>query len=338
VPLSLQEKYNLVRWHESQRGFYEVFYLKWSDPSQGIAAWLRYTLLAPRSKNRDPEVSVWATFFDAKDPGKNCALKKTYSIREARIEKEIFYLSGGPSAIFDQGARGELTDGNKRFTWELKFQEKSLALRYLPHPFYSLPFPKTKFLVPRLSTRISGEFVVNDRKFLLNNVPAHQGHLWGKEHATSWLWSNGNTFIEDPNFCLDALSAQVMVGGRLSPPLTLLFFYWEGRLYRFNSPRQWFLNRSRHELDRWHFEAGTSDLRFVGELTTSPEEMVAVRYEDPTGSERFSHHTETADLKIQILKEEKSGWKSIKTLTASKSVAFEAVQPKLDSRVKLLIP
>ena len=66
MTLAAEERDNLTRWHPPQDGFYEVYYLKWNDPSQGIAAWLRYTLLAP--VNREPEASVWAVFFDAAHP------------------------------------------------------------------------------------------------------------------------------------------------------------------------------------------------------------------------------------------------------------------------------
>lgn len=336
MSLSERERDNLTRWNPSQKGFYEVWYLKWNDPAQGIAAWLRYTLLAPLS--RDPEVSVWGIFFDSKDPKKNVAIKKTYPIGEARIEREIFYFAAGPSAIFDSGARGELVEGQNRLSWELKFQDEGLSLRHFPSLLYLGGLPKTKLVAPYLSTRISGDFVVNDRSFSLQAVPAHQAHLWGTQMADSWVWGNCNAFEEDPNFCFEGLTASARLGDRISPPLTLLFFYWEGRLYRFNAPWSWATNQSRHDLDRWHFEASQKGIRFVGDLIAQTESMAGVRYEDPDGSNRFCHNTKVADLKIAVLKEKKGGWECVKTFNASKTAAFEVVQPNLDRRVPLLIP
>lgn len=338
MPLSPQERDNLPRWNEKKRGFYEVYYLKWNDLAQGVAVWLRYTLLSPLDKNREPEASVWAIFFDAKNPRNNRALKKNYSIREARIEKEIFYFSAGPSAIYENGARGDLTDPRTHMAWEIKFQGEGLSLRHFPPPLYWGGFPKTKFLAPYLSTRISGEFVVDDRRFRLDQVPAHQAHLWGTEMAPHWIWGNCNTFTEDPEFCFEGLSARIGVAGKLSPPMTLLFFWWRNKLYRFNSPAQWFTNRTENALDRWHFEVSSDNISFVGELFAETDAMAGIRYENPDGSERFCHNTKVADLKIQILQKGKGGWKIEETLTASKSAAFEVVQPTLDRRVKLLIP
>lgn len=333
MTLSHSEKDNLTRWKEGKRGFHEVYYLKWNDPKEEVATWIRYTLLAPL--NRNPELSVWAIFFDSRNPNNNRAIKKTYSVRESRIERDFFYFSAGPSAIFQRGARGELKDEKSRFSWEIKFKEEnSISLKHFPLPLYWGEFPKTKFLAPHLATTLSGEFQIDDRQFKLSQVPAHQAHLWGTEQANSWVWGNCNSFSEDPNFCFEGLSAQVKVGKRLTPPMTLLFFYWEGKMYRFNSPRQWFSNQSQNSLDRWHFEAGSRNLRFVGDFFARTENMVGVRYEDPQGGERFCHNTKIADLKIQILRRQGSNWNSIKTVTASKTAAFEMVQPTPDKRVK----
>ncbi len=335
MPLSPQEKDNISRWQLGRKPFYEVYYLKFNDATQGIAGWLRYTLLSPLA--RDPEVSIWGIFFDAKHPENHSAIKKTYSLRESRIEKDFFYFSGGPSAIFDRGARGELIEGQKKISWEVKL-EGGLALRHYPAPLYFGGFPKTKFLAPFVATKISGDFEVNGKKFILKSVPAQQAHLWGTEQAAQWVWGSCTAFDQDPNFVFEGFSAQTMISGKTMPALTCLFFYWEGEWYRFNSPIAWAKNRSQYDLGRWHFEAESKSHLFVGDFFATPENIVGVHYESPEGSESFCHNTKIADLKIQIMKKNKSGWEQIKTLTASKTAALEIVQPKLDERVRLLIP
>lgn len=334
--LSAREKSNITRWNGRQSPFYEVYYLKWSDPAQSVGGWMRYTILS--SIKKPPEAAVWAMFFDAKDPSRNAAIKKTFPIKEARIERDFFYVGAGHSAVFDDGCRGDLSDDETQASWELKFTEKGEPLWYFPRLLYKTAFPKTKFVVPYLSTKLSGEFTWNGRKIVLNDAPAHQGHLWGIEHGESWVWANANTFVEDPSFVFEGLSARIKLGDKPSPPLTLLFFQWEGELYACNSPKQWFTNKSAMDLDRWHFEATAGDLLFVGDYETSPERMVAVRYEDPNGSERFSHHTETANVRVQILRKSKAGWETVKVLTARNSAAFENVRPERDPRVRLLLP
>jgi hypothetical protein len=66
--------------------------------------------------------------------------------------------------------------------------------------------------------------------------------------------------------------------------------------------------------------------------------MMAVRYQDPTGGSRYSHHTEHATVRIQIFEKTKSGWQALKTVTAEQSAAFEVVQREHDPRVRLLLP
>lgn len=333
--LSQAEKDNVTRWDGARKGFYEVYYLKWNDTEAGTAGWIRYTLDAPQKG--PPLPSLWAIFFDAKDPTRNVALKHTVPLSDLRIERDLFYFGLGPSAIYQMGARGEIADDSHRISWELKFDDEGISLRHFPSLLYYGGFPRTKFLAPHLSTRISGEFNVDGRPLTLKGVPAHQAHLWGKEMAHSWAWSNCNTFREDPSFCFEGLTAQVQTGGRLSPPLTLLFFLWEGKLYRFNSPRQWFRNKSTYQLDRWVFEAATDNLLFAGEIFSRPEKMVGVRYDNPTGGNRYCHNTKLADIKLQVMRNEKGGWKTVKTLTAQDSVGFEVVAPTHDPRVRLMI-
>ncbi len=338
MPLSQREEDNLTRWDGHRKSFYEVYYLKWNDLSQGIAGWLRYTLLAPRDGN--PEFSVWGIFFDSNNPSHNLGLKKNYTRKESVIERDIFYFAPGPSAIFDGGARGDLSDEKRSLSWELKFDgshHETLSLRHLPWPLYHGGFPKTKIVSPYLSCPISGDFVVNGRRYQLSKVPSHQAHLWGSEQAQSWAWGNCNTF-DDPDFVFEGLSARINVAGRTSPPMTLLYFYWDGQWHAFNSPRQWFLSRSEHSLTRWHFEAGTGRLRFVGDMIARPEHMVGVRYDDPTGSERYCHNTKVADLTIEILERIGKNWECVKKVSAWNSAAFEVVGPSHDRHVPLLIP
>lgn len=335
MTLSAREKSNITRWNGRQAPFYEVYYLTWNDPSQALGGWIRYTLLS--SIKKPPEASVWAFFFDAKNPSKNAGIKKTFPIKDVRIERDLFYVGAGASAIFDDGCRGHVGDSHGEALWEIRFEEKTDPLYCFPRLFYKTAFPKSKFMAPYFATKISGEFSWNDRKIVLSDVPAHQGHIWGAEHAESWYWAHAASF-EDPDFVFDGLSARVRLGDKLSPPMTILFFQWEGRLYACNSPKQWFTNKSSGDLDRWHFEAASEEILFVGDYHTHFEDMLAARYEDPTGSERFSHHTELANVRIQILKKSKSGWETLKILNAHRSAAFENVRPTHDPRVRLVIP
>ena len=117
------------------------------------------------------------------------------------------------------------------------------------------------------------------------------------------------------------------IGPRQSPPLSLFFFIWKGELYSFNSPASWFRNKSASHLDRWHFEAASSQKLFVGDLRAEPAEMLTLRYEGLNGGALSCHTTLLADLKIKIFSKTKAGWELEGTLTAEKSSSFEVGSP-----------
>ncbi len=284
MSLTPQERDNLTRWDGHQKDFYEAYTLKWNDPS-GASASIRYSL-----------TGIEVLFSETQE---KIEIRQPFPLKDFRIEKDFFYFSAGDSAIFQSGARGEITDEENTFSWELKFQEPSQSLRHYPTLLYHAGVPRLKSLAPRFSTKISGEFKINDRTMTLQEVPGYQSHQWGAALPSSSVWGHCNAF-DDPGFIFEGFSA---------PPFTILFFLWEGKLYSFNSPTQWIKNKSEHSPDRWHFEAGTKDLLFVGDLHA----------ESPL--------TLTADLKIQILKKEKWGWEAIKTVTAQSSAAFEVKVP-----------
>ncbi len=317
---------NLTRWHH-QKPFYEVYYLKWNDPAHNVAAWLRYTLLAP--VHRPPEVSTWGIFFDSKDPSKNIALKNTFPVDATKIGREEFRFASGPSTLSTTGARGELQNVAHTWRWDITFEPPSLAIQPYPALLYKIGFPKTKFMLPYVTARISGTMIVDDRTFNFRKVPGHQGHLWGKQMAAGWSWANGNAFLEDEDFFFEALA---------SGPFTILFVHWRGQLYRMNGPVSWYRNRSVSRLDGWHFEGRAGDYIFVGDIQSEYAQMVGVRYEDPSGTSRFCHNTKTANAKIQIFRHRKGSPLLVDTLNSERTTAFEYVQSTHDSRVRLLLP
>ena len=307
---------NHTRWDGSKKGFYEVYYLKWNDPAQQAAAWLRYTITAPVSGA--PVFSVWGIFFDAAGSQRPIFIKQDLTAGTSEISRKNLDLRIGSSRLTHTEAQGILSDKNHSLSWDLHYEQNGIGLRHFPALLYKTPFPSTKFLAPYLSVPISGTFVVDGRSITLDHAPAHQAHIWGTDMAPAWVWGNCNTFEEDPTFCFEGLSAH---------GLTLLTFYWERRLYQTQSPLKWILNRSRAERNRWSFGASFGDLYFAGEITTRPEDIVDVRYVTPSGGERFCHNTKIADLQIRILQKKPGGWTVIRTFNARRSAAFETVGP-----------
>ena len=320
--LSSEEKNNLSQWI-GQKPFYEVYYLKFNNLKDETALWLRYTLLVP--KKREPEASLWGIFFDAKNPANNFFIKETVSAKQFKIERDFFYFSIGESSLFQDGAVGQMKQSSHTLQWDLHFSHET-SLNHYPSPLYLLPYPKTKFLAPHLSMRVSGSVLIDGKRMLLDNVPGHQAHLWGTGQATRWAWANCNTFVEDPTAVFEGLTTQVKIGPRLSPPLPLFFFQIGGKHYAFNHSYHWKRNISHYDRQSWHLEAPAGNRYFVVNLWARPEDQMEVPYEDPTGSRRLCLNTKLADLQLDILEKKNGCWRMAKRLTAKRSAAFEVVE------------
>lgn len=333
-----QELDNMVQWDGKRRPFYEVYYLKFFSPEAQRAFWLRYTLLAPRRDLGPPSASVWALSFNRLQPDRPIAAKETWTSEQALIDRDIFYFQVGESAIYNNGARGRAASGGHEIRWDLQFSPNEASERIYPTSFYYLPLPKTKFLSPNWSVRVSGEVSVDGQSIRVDRAPGCQAHLWGTQHAERWAWSHCNSFHEDSQAVFEALTGQVRVGKKLLRPLTAMSLrLGDGRVLRFNRISQLLFNKSSYGLSGWELEGHRGHYRVKASLQNRPAEMAGVTYTDPDGSKRYCYHAESADLIVQVFETARGGDKLLHSLTAQRSVAFEVVEPTPMPDLSLLL-
>lgn len=320
MPLRDTERDNLPHWNPGKSNF-ESYTLQGNDLARQAAVSLRFSLVA--SGRQEPQISLLGIFSEGQDPKNPRVLKETFPLGKTRIEREIFYLSFGDSALFQSGSRGELKNARDRMSWELKIHEPSMSFSPFPRWFYSLPVLRTKWLSPHFSCRLSGQWRFNDRSFSLESVPGYQNHHWGKERPVSWVWGHCNSFREEPLAAFEGITVR---------SITLLFFFYRGRSYSFVSPFDWFQNRGRYETCRWRFEAQSGDIRFLGDIITEPERMAGILHQNPDGGCRYGHQTGVADMRLEIFRKKRT-WELAETLTAMRSAALEVGSPEKDRRV-----
>lgn len=324
---------NLTRWQNKKRDFFETYYIKWNDCQQNYAGWVRYTLYS--STSHQPEAAVWGTFIDFKDPSKRISIKETFPLEKAEISRDCFRLIIGSSGITHREAWGEVSANNVRLSWKLRAEDEGLMVRHIPWPLYRGSLPPTKFVAPLCWYPLSGEVIVNEQALSIKGSPAHQGHFWGTKQVSAWTWGNCSSFQDDPTFKFEGVVGMMRHGNVELPPVRSFFFHWEDKLYACNDViTAFFINQSQHDLCKWEFQAKSGNLLFVGEMKSSPEDMIVYRFQDPDGELRYSHNNFKADLKIEIYRLNGSDRQKIKTVTAEGTAAFEVAQPQLDSRVK----
>lgn len=329
---------NKIRWDGKKNPFYEIYYLKLVDPNQGWSFWARYTLLIPKGEREKGQASLWAIFSTLSSEAGSIALKKSYPLLSLDPFHSDHFIQLGDNFLSLGSAHGAVVDSDHHIQWDFQFEDPSQSACLYPHQFlYSFPLPKTKFLEPRVSTRISGRLVVDNQLFKLEGHPAHQAHIWGTEYAQRWVWGNCNGFEEDETAIFEGLTAEIAVGPFKSPPMSLFYFFFEGREYRANKMTQWFSNRSDYDLCEWRLMAVCGDMKFDGRVTRDVSQIIGVEYLGPRGERRYCHNTMMGTMELNIYKKEKKRWNLYKTLTAKKSCAFETVESKPDPRVKFVL-
>lgn len=327
---------NRLRWNGAQKPFYEIYYLKLVDPKKQWSFWVRYTLLSPIADREEPSASVWGIFHrQGEEP---IAIKQTVRLSIIDVYHSGRFIQIEDNYLALDATYGNLEEDTHRIKWDLMFEDPTMSICLYPHRFlYSIPFPKTKFLEPCVSTYVSGTIQIGRESFKLDHCLAHQAHIWGTQYAQRWVWGNCNMFQEDPTAIFEGLVAQIPLGPFISPPMALFYFVWEGKPYQANGLIKWFKNKSQHHLLEWEFEAICKKTKFIGRLHRRPDQIAGVQYHGPHGEKRFCHNTMRADMTLDIFAKDGKRWASQERLTSIGGAAFETVEPQPDPRVAFVL-
>ena len=331
MPVTEAEAANVTRWN-GEPGRYEVYYLKFNHLRTSTGFWIRYTLLAPVSGS--PVAELWAIFFDAKDPSNNRAVKNTFPVSQAVIKKDSFSFGIGNALIEQTRAYGGIRGKEGSITWDLRFEPVFRIFRHFPYGFmYRASVPKTKVISPNFSMKVYGSVEVNGRTFDCNGEPGQQTHLWGTKHAERWTWANSSIFKEDSSAIFEGLSAQIKIGNRTSPALTLFFIRCLGKDYYLNGLFRLFRNKSESAFPVWKFGSEQGKMRFMGEISAAMESFAGVEYTDPDGEKLWCYNTKVANLVLEVYE----GSTRLAKLTSPGVTALEFVSRYKDPRVSIRI-
>lgn len=321
---------NITRWNH-ERGFYEVYYLKFNEISSSTAFWIRYTILSPL--NGDAVAEVWAIFFDALNPGNNSAFKETFPISEAELSKDRFYFRIGNSEIAHNFARGEIKKDNGYIRWDLNYIPGVRTFYHYPHSImYRLRIPKTKVCSPNFDIKIDGKVEVNGREIICNHAPGQQSHIWGTKHAERWVWANCNLF-KNSGGIFEGISAQIRIGNFITPPLTPLYVKFREEEFYMNGLLRAIKNSSSTEFPRWRFSGECGRYRFEGDVFAEDNNFVGVEYTDPDGEKLWCYNTKVADMKIKVFLRDRQ----VDELVSERCAAFEFVSRERIEGVPVLI-
>lgn len=319
---------NLPRWNQRPRsGFNEAWYVVASDPRAGLGLWLRYTVDVDRSGA--PAFALWGSWFEE---GGRFALKNT--LPAAAIGRSG--LAFGPGALTADGCSGEVEGAGHALRWRLKFGQGSPGEEFVPPWLAAVAKLRGGgFVLPHPATTVTGAVEVDGRMIDLQHVPAAQAHLWGRTRYPSWAWARCSAFAEDPDASLDLLDVEGPAGVRVP----LFVFRFRGETHRFGELPWIAGSTSRPQSPAWHFSAQQARVAIDGVAHVSPERMVQVQYDEPSGRVHHCVNSELASLELRVRTRAFPGapWRPEATLTSRGGASLEfggrAPDPRVEERL-----
>ena len=321
----LPDLLNAPRWNRAPRtGFNEAWYVVASDARAGHGLWVRYTVDVDRSGA--PAFALWGSWFEE---GRVFALKNT--LPAAAIGRSG--VSFGAAALTSDGCSGEVEGGGHALRWRLKFGQGAPGEEFVPAWLAAVARLRGGgFVLPHPATTVTGAVEVDGRIIELQRVPAGQAHLWGRTRYPSWAWARCSGFAEDPGASLELLDVEGPAGVRLP----LFVFRFRGATHHFGELPWIGLSTSNPQSPSWHFSAQDASLAIDGVAQVSPQRMVQVQYQEPSGAVHHCVNSELASLELRVRTRAFPGapWRPEATLTSKGGAGLEFCGRAKDPRVE----
>jgi len=304
--------------------FYEVWFGK-IDIAPDRAFWFRYTTL----NGKRQEASTWAVLF--KD-GHIATGKNTWPLADLAPGNGIIIPSldeqarySGHPQVFHIGHNhldtANATGSAGKVAWNLHFTDKGHRFDHVPPLVKKLGVAKSNYYDCFMDLRFSGEIKFDGETISLKDRTGMIGHISGKQSAHAWAWVHCNNFKGKESVIFEGLSAQILLGSKVSPPLTSLVLVVDGKQYAFSSLKLMLKTQSKFGDNKWEFEAQSSVAILKG-IATASENIALVEYIDTDDSKLWCSNSKLANLKLELTNK-KTG--KTQTFVAEATAAFELV-------------
>jgi hypothetical protein len=310
----LAARWNTVRYDAEKSaagGHVESYFLKLNDPEGRRALWLKATILARTSKSHggaSASAESWAIAFDRE--GRHVAVKDTTPLAAGALTSQAS-ARFGPSGLdanvcnlqLSPGrAVGSVGEGKDRISFDLRFTMGAPPL--IPFPserMYETALPSSKLVSPHPDSCFTGTYTAGGQTVEVNGWHGMQGHNWGTRHAQLYAWCHVNQWDNHEDLVLEGVTARVLAGPILAPPLTVLCVRARGVRYDFNGPLT--LLRARGHIDglrKWRFRAQNGLAQISGELFAETSDFVGLTYENPDGKITYCLNSKIARGRMRL--------------------------------------
>jgi len=277
----------------SNKGFYESYFIRANHPTEKKAFWIRYTVFAPKDRPQDNKGELWAIYFE----GDNIyPAKVEFPIEECQFPRKHFFVKIADNFINNAQAEGQAGD----LSWKLHFNSDAVPLFLLPKHLYVGPFPKAKSIVAQPFAEFKGHLKVGNKKIQIDNWIGSQNHNWGEQHTDLYAWGQVAGFDNSPTTFLELVTAKLMIKGVETPFMTILVLHHNGKEYRLNKVSQWFSNKGSFDYFKWTFECQTKEIQLKGTIEAPTKAFVGLRYYNPSGGSKNCLNSKIASCQLEI--------------------------------------
>ncbi len=309
---------------------YEHWYCVVLHPEQPLALWFRQSLLQCQDGRYD--LRVWATLSDAEHAERNLITTRTLPAEQLQIDAERFGLRHGElAALYNGRAHGQLPSPAGELAWDLQFEPQQETFRVLQSELALKLLTRTRFISPNGQVRADGWIRIGDSKILLRGAAMTQGHMYGLELHSSWVWGSCPRFDNAPDCAFQGVASRK--AGRNIMSFELLL---DGQRHLFNRVRHvrgrglgllGAGTRTEFELGRWDFEAVHDGLAVRGQYRADRDSMHRVRYLNVDGQPRYNCSQLRASLELEV--RERSGRTRQLICNGRAPLEFVASEPAL---------
>lgn len=294
-------------------GFYEAWYLTFSDPSAKTGYWIRYTRhLSPGHT----EGRLWFARFDHAAPERVFGINRPGTFTS---EPGAFEVRVGDAVLRSGRLTGALEGAGHQVSWDLDFDTGGPTYRMLPPTLYRGSLAPSKPFVPNPDTRFTGTLQIDGEQVTVAAVPGQQGHVYGTRHAERWAWAQCNDFASEPDTVLVGLVAQGKRGPITTPHTTFVGVRRDGEWIRFRKVSR----RRDWGLGVWRIDVVNRRYRLTGSVRVDHDRLIRADYADPDGSARYCHNSEVSGCRLTLMERRAAGFEEIAELSSETTVHAE---------------
>lgn len=315
---------------QSDRGFYESYFLRANHPSRPLAFWIRYTLFSPKGRPAATEGQLWAIYFDG-EASAITAIKQCVPLAQCAFSGAGLQVRLGDAVLDETLLRGAVRKDEQQLSWDLNYEGERKPAFLLPLSLYHRGFPKAKALSGVPLADFSGTLIVNGRHIEIDGWRGSQNHNWGLKHTDRYAWGQVAGFDTDPAAFLECSTARLKVGPLWTPSFNSLVLRLGEREIRLNGLWQALRNRGRYGYFHWALDGEQGPLALSVRMEAPAAHFVGLAYDDPPGGQKTCLNSKLASCTVHL---SERGCPTL-TLTTQHRAAFEILTDRQDHGIPL---